>query len=256
MDAYTKNLIAEVQKVTGYPVSVEVADGLSDHARMISARPQTPFHLVEVNADYRAQADYIIAAQCSMLLVTWSDPSQVWALSTQSDKASHRIEKWCKVKPLKLLDSAKSAHIGTLYLQGLLNQLFSLPLEIVVAGQIFAEAETLRASQSSLQDAYLRRLSSILAPNFRSSLPEDVFHANVGMNAAMAMGWSRLTGQKAPVIPYESIGAADMGGRLLELTEELGTQRTSTSHMLTVDAWAELLSLRSLYAWESSDRRS
>jgi hypothetical protein len=256
MDPHTKNLIAEVQQVTGYPVSVEVTDGLADHARMVSARRSAPVHLIEVNSQYRAQTDYIVAVQCCMLLVTWSDPSEVWGISTQADKASHRVEKWSKVKPLKLVDPAKRADIAGLYLQGLLSQLFSLPLEIVVTARLFAEAESLRGSQAALQAAHLRRLSSILAPSFRSALPEEVFQANVGMNAAMAMAWSRLSGEKAPVIPYESIGACKLGGRLLELTEDLGIQRTSASHLQTVDAWAELLSLRSLYAWESSDRRS
>jgi hypothetical protein len=255
MDPYTKNLMEEVHRTTGYPVSVEVSDGLSDHARMVSARPEAPVHLIEVNADFRAQADYIVAAQCAMMQVTWSDPSSVWGVSLQAEKASHRLGKWSKAKPLKLLDPAKSAHIGSLYLRGLLNQLFSLPLEIVVTRRIFAEAPSLHGLQSSLQDAYLRRLSSILAPTFRSTLPEEVFETNVGMNAAMAMAWCRLTGQKAPVVPYESIGASKTGGRLLELTEDLGVQGTSQSHVQTVDAWAQLLSLRSLYTWESSDRR-
>jgi hypothetical protein len=256
MDPYTKNLIQEVHRSTGYPVSVEVAGGLSDHARMVSARPEAPVHLIEVNEHYRAQADYIVAAQCSMLLVTWSDPSEVWGISTREDKASHRIEKWSKAKPLKTLDAAKRSEIGAMYLRGLLNQLFSLPLEISVAQRIFTEAESLREAQSSLQDAYLRRLSSILAPTFRSSLPEDVFRTNVGMNAAMALGWSRLTGQRAPLIPYESVGALDVGTKLLEFAEELNEHRTAKHHIATVNAWAVVLSLRSLYEWESSDRRS
>jgi hypothetical protein len=256
MDAYTKHLAEEVHQKTGYPVVVEVAGGLSDHARMVSARPTSPVHLIEVNEHYRAQADYIVAAQCLMLLVTWSDPSSVWGISTLKEKADHRIEKWCKSKPLKTLDAAKRSEIGAMYLRGLLNQLFSLPLEISVFSRIFAEADSLREAQSSLQEAYLRRLSSIIAPTFKCSLPDDVFRANVGMNAAMAMGWSRLTGQKAPLIPYESVGALEVGGQLLKLAEGLNERRTAESHKAIVDAWAVVLSLRSLYEWESSDRRS
>jgi hypothetical protein len=256
MDAYTKNLVEEVHQRTGYPVVVEVAGGLSDHARMVSARPASPVHLIEVNEHYRAQADYIVAAQCSMLLVTWSDPSCVWGITTRREKADHRIEKWSKAKPLKTLDAAKLSEIAELYLRGILNQLFSLPLEISVFSRIFAEADSLREAQSTLQEAYLRRLSSIIAPTFKSSLPEDVFRANVGMNAAMAIGWSRLTGQRAPLIPYESVGALEVGGQLLKFAEDINEHRTAESHKAIVDAWAVVLSLRSLYEWESSDRRS
>jgi len=65
MDAHTKSLVAEVERTTGYPASVEVTAGLPTHARMVSARPGAPFHLIEVNAKHRSHADDIVAAQGS-----------------------------------------------------------------------------------------------------------------------------------------------------------------------------------------------
>ena len=256
MDPHTKSLVEEVERNTGYPVKVEVTPGLPTHARMASGRPDAPFHLIEVNAKHRSHADYIVAAQCSMLLVSWSDPSAVRGISMCPEEARRRIETWSKAEPSKFPDAAKNPELGTFYLRGLLNQVFSIPMEIVVAGRLFAEAPSLRASQQLLQDAYLRQMSSMFAPNFRAAFPEEVFRTNAAMAAALVTNWCQLTGQTAPLIPYESIGAVERGKHLLALTKDLAATRTSASLAKSVDDWAEFLSLRPLYTWEFSDRRS
>jgi hypothetical protein len=256
MNSDTQNLIEEVRKRTGYPVNVEVSDLVSDHARMVSARPESPTHLIEVNSHYRAQAPYIVAAQCCMLLVTWSDPSKVGWIAMRREESRDVVNKWLQAPPLRLLEADKGVELGNLYLRGLLNQVFSTPLELTVISHLYKEAPSLREAQDRLQDIYLRKLTSILAPNFRASLPEDVFKASVAMNGAMALNWSRLTGQKALLVPYESLGALERASHLLDLVQDLADQRSSPSHIKAVDQWAETLSLRLLYGWESSDRRS
>ena len=99
---------------------------------MISAQPETPFHLVQVNAKHRAEAPYIVAAQCTMLLVTWSDPAKVPALSLRPDKADYWTGKWAKSKALSSLGPS-ALDIASIWIRGLANQLFSAPLEIRAA---------------------------------------------------------------------------------------------------------------------------
>ncbi len=72
----TKQLIAEVEQTTGYKVVVDTVDGISEHAQMISARPDLPVHTIRVSKAKLPTADYIVAAQCAMLLRTLvrSDP--------------------------------------------------------------------------------------------------------------------------------------------------------------------------------------
>ena len=65
MHPATQALMDQVHRHTGYPVTTDVAEDITDHARMISAQPETPFHLVQVNAKHRAKAPYIVAAQCA-----------------------------------------------------------------------------------------------------------------------------------------------------------------------------------------------
>jgi len=49
---------------------------IHEHAQMISARPESPVHMIRVNASQRSFADYIVAVQCGMLLILWSVPKR------------------------------------------------------------------------------------------------------------------------------------------------------------------------------------
>ena len=76
-NADTKHMIDLVERQTGYRVTVDVVSGIYEHAQMATARPGSPAHVIQVNADLRSHAEYIVAAQCAMILVLWSDPSHV-----------------------------------------------------------------------------------------------------------------------------------------------------------------------------------
>ena len=99
-NADTQHLIDLVERQTGYRVTVDVISGIYEHAQMISARPGTPAHVIRVNADYRQHADYIVAVQCGMLLVLWSDPTKVPGMAFEKSKCGYLADKWAKTKPL------------------------------------------------------------------------------------------------------------------------------------------------------------
>jgi hypothetical protein len=255
MHSGTQALMDEVHRKTGYPVTTDAAEDVTDHARMISARPETPFHLVQVNAKHRAQAPYIVAAQCTMLLITWSDPANVPALSLRQDKADYWTGTWAKSKQLSSVDPDSARNIASIWIRGIANQLFSSPLEIRVARILFNEHPDLRNLQASLFDSYLRQLTTVLSPQFRESAPADLFEKNSLMNASMVLAWSRLSGQKAPTIPFESLGLLPAAEKLLASLDKF-PEPTSADHMATVDAWAGTLSMSTLYEWKTFDRRA
>jgi len=74
------------------------------------------------------------------------------------------------------------------------------------------------------------------------------------MNAALAGSWARLSGNRLALLPYESLGYAAAGQRLLDALDALPGM-TAESHTGTVDAWARQLAMDTLYHWEFSDRR-
>lgn len=250
----TQRLIARVEELTGYPVAVETGAGFYEQAQMMSARPGAPVHLIRVNERLRDQADYVVAAQCGMLLVMWSDPSRVFGMAFDDDACSALAAEWAGRRQLATLPGDQAMRTARFYVEGLLKQLNSMPLEIRVANFCHQECPDLRPMQVALFEAQLRELSSVFAPQVRERAPEDVFDRNVSMNAALAGNWARLSGNRIALLPYESLGYAAAGERLLEALDSLPGM-TAESHMGTVDAWARQLAMDTLYSWEFSDRR-
>jgi hypothetical protein len=250
----TQRLITRVEALTGYPVVVETGTGFYEQAQMMSARPGAPAHMIRVNEKWRAQADYVVAAQCAMLLVLWSDPSRVFGMAFEDGACSARAAEWAARRELAALPEEQASRTARFYVKGLLKQLNSMPLEIRVAHFCHEECPDLRPMQAALFEAQLRDLSSVFSPQVRERAPADVFDKNVSMNTALAGSWARLSGNRLALLPYESLGYAAAGQRLLDALDSLPGM-TAESHMGTVDAWARQLAMDTLYQWEFSDRR-
>jgi hypothetical protein len=242
-----------VERQTGYRVTVDVISGIYEHAQMKSARPGAPVHLIRVNVDHRQHADYIVAAQCAMLLVMWSDPAKVPGMAFEKSKCDYLADKWARTKQLAVLPADNAAAMAKYYVEGLLKQLHSEPLEIRVVNLCFESCPSLRDSQAELLTAHLRGISGAFAPKVRDRAPQEAFQKNMAMNAALALNWARLSGSRLCLLPYESTGYIDAGQKLLDAVDA-EPDPTSANHLQTVDSWAGQLALRTLYQWEFSDR--
>jgi hypothetical protein len=170
----TQRMIDLVERQTGYRVTVDVISGIHEHAQMISARPEAPAHLIQVNADRRQHADYIVAVQCGMLLVLWSDPAKVPGMAFEKAKCDFLAGKWAKTRQLAALPPDTAAKTATFYVEGLLKQLHSAPLEIRVANLCYESCPSLRdmqaASCPSAKDARLGlRGACAFPPNFTTA---------------------------------------------------------------------------------------
>jgi len=251
----TQNMIDLVERQTGYRVMVDVISGIHEHAQMISARPEAPAHIIRVNADRRQHADYIVAVQCGMLLVLWSDPTKVPGMVFEKAKCDFLAGKWAKTKQLAALHPETAARTANFYVESLLRQVSSTPLEIRVANLCYESCPSLRDMQAESFTAHLRGISEAFSPKIKEIAPPDVFQKNVAMNAALALNWARLSGSRMCLLPYESTGHVNAGQKLLDIVDA-ASAHTSENHMRTVDAWAEELSLRTLYRWDLSNRCS
>jgi hypothetical protein len=253
-NADTRRLIELVESQTGYRVTVDVVSGIHEHAEMVSARPEAPAHVIRVNAERRQHADYIVALQCAMLLELWSDPSRVPAMAFATAKCDFLAAKWARTKQLASLPGGSAANTAKFYVNGLLRQLGSAPLEIHVASRCFRECPSLRTMQAESLDAHLRSLSKVFSPKVKDIAPEEVFQKNVAMNAALALNWSRLSGSRLMLLPYESTGHLELGEALLEDADGAAGDGADR-YVNSVNAWAERLFLRTLFHWEYSNRK-
>jgi hypothetical protein len=250
----TKHMLELVEQSTGYRVSVDLISGIHEHAQMISARPENPVHLIRVNSSQRSFADYIVAVQCGMLLILWSDPQKVPSLSLEESVCSRLSAEWAALPQLNSLDSATSKKVASFYVQGLVKQAQSMPLEFSVAKLVFEKCPGLRPLQAESFRAQLQSLSQVFTANVKESAPAEVFQKNVAMNAALALGWADISGERIALLPYESTGHLEAGKKLFALLQAPPIL-DSTAYTAVVDALARALSLDGLYQWEYSNRR-
>jgi hypothetical protein len=245
----TKQLIAEVEHTTGFKVVIDTIDDISEDAQMISARPELPVHSIRVNKAKLHSADYIVAIQCAMLLRTWSDPARIPVFSPIPDKVRYATDRTASSKPLSRLPPKLAQQTATQFVQGSLDQLRSMSLEILTIRDCRTQCPDLNELQTEAVDDQLRRLSENLAPKIRSIAPETIWRNTVSMVSAYALNWSQLTDSALPMLPYQSAGFADIAAKLLaELTSR--EAKTSANYTAAVDAWATHLRMRTLYNWD------
>ncbi|MEI6077189.1 MAG: hypothetical protein WCS94_16535 [Verrucomicrobiota bacterium] len=245
----TKQLILEVEKTTGFKVIVDTIEGIFEDAQMISARPEMPVHTIRVNKAKLHSADYIVAIQCAMLIRLWSDPVRIPVFSPIPEKFKYFVERGAKSMSSSRLPPNLVQQTSVQLAQGVLNQLRSMPIEIMTIRDCRIECPDLSVMQSEAVGAQLRLQSESFTPKIRSFAPEQIWKINVSMNSAYALNWSELSGTKLPMLPYQSTGFSEIATKLMsEVSTHPG--KNSESYIQTVDAWANTLGLRTLYKWE------
>jgi hypothetical protein len=250
----TKQLIAEVERTTGYKVVVDTVDGISEHAQMIAARPDLPVHTIRVSKAKLPTADYVVAAQCAMLLRTWSDPTRIPVFNPTPEKVRYLADRAANSKPLSQLPAKLAQETALQLTQGLLNQLGSMPSEILAIRECRARCPDLHEMQADAVESELRLISETFAPKVRSFAPDFIWRNNISMNSAYALNWAQLTDSTLPMLPYQSAGFSEIAAELLAILSSREA-RTSTLYIEAVNAWAERLGLRTVYTWEFRNAR-
>ena len=251
----TKHMLELVEQQTGYRVSVDLISGIHEHAQMISARPGNPVHMISVNSTQRAFADYIVAVQCGILLVLWSDPQKVPAMALEERATTALAGRWAGLAPLASLPADVSNKVARHYVEGLVKQVQSMPLEIGVAKLVFEKCPALREAQAESFRAQLQNLSQVFIAKVKDSAPVEVFQKNVTMNATLALGWSEISGDRIALLPYESTGHLESGKKLFAALQAV-SNLDSSAYTGVVDTWARILSLEGLYRWDFSNRQT
>ncbi len=130
-----------------------------------------------------------------------------------------------------------SKKVGRFYVEGLVKQVQSVPLEIGVAKLVFEKCPSLRDAQAESFRAQLQNLSQVFTPKIKDSGPAEVFQKNVAMNASLALGWSEISGDRIALLPYESTGHLESGQKLLAALQA-ASPLDSAAYTGVVDAWA------------------
>jgi hypothetical protein len=188
---------------------------------MRSATCDTPVHAIFPNPRYERFANYLVAAQCAMILFQWADPQGVSDFIVNDPKADVLKRKIVGTFQGQGMPAATAKQYAESLVNGLLRQLTSSPLEILSVDWCFREYPELRVEQEAYVNAHLRELSATLAPNIRKMTPREIYDRAVPMNAAYTLRWADLSGERVGLLPYETLGFVKPARDLLNDLENI-----------------------------------
>ena len=245
----TKKIIDLVEEKTGYGVSVSVDDKITTHAAMVSASSSVPMHLVKVNPKYEKYGDYLVALQCAMLLIKWGDPKRIPDFTVLNDKIGFLTTKFAKLSKKRGIPLEAAREYTNMIVSGILQQLNSMPIQIISMDMIASLCPGLRPLQEESVNNELREISAIFTKQIRKMTPKPIFDRNATMNSTYAIKWSKITGDTTALLPYKSLGYLNRGQELLEIYEALSKKSDPDRYIETVDGWAKVLKMDTWYEW-------
>jgi hypothetical protein len=119
---------------------------------------------------------------------------------------------------------------------------------MLAAEWCFGECPSLRQEQHLSIVGEIREQSGCLAPPIKMMTPKDIFERNASMNAAFALWWAKLFGEKQAILPYKAMGFTAKGELLLEKFNELKASE-EPRYCKLVDGWASILGVSDWYKW-------
>lgn len=245
----TQLLMEMVKEKSGYAVSIIIDSNITTHSGMVSASSFKPMHLVQVNPKYEKFGDYLVAIQCAMLLIKWGDPNRIPDFVVPNDKAKSLVEKFANLTKEQGVPSEAANEYAKMIVTGVLQQLNSIPIQIISMDMITDLCPGLQALQKESVNNEMREASRSFSKRIRKMTPKLIFDQNASMNAAYAIRWSQISDNKTVLLPYRSLGYINKGNRLIEIYEAVKQKSDPDRYTEVVDGWATILNMDDWYEW-------
>ena len=244
----TLAVLRSVEEATGRPVVVQTDTSLGTLlAKVKMARGSVTAHVVSYNPSAGA-ADYVICLECGYLLRMFKTPeAERFSLAGDSQgrkEAEKLIAGHLKKKGMAFPEEILSGMVEQ-FVSGLIRQLRSMPIGLRVDAWIRQCYPDLEQQQKKGVVRQLNDNAASLKPEVRQVAPAKIIDANIHMNAAFALFWSRTWADPLLAVPYKSSGHLATGEKLLSLWDEIRDDPASDRKL--IEAWGNQVGLTGWY---------
>jgi hypothetical protein len=244
----TEDALRAVEEATGRPVVVRPDPSLGTLlAKLTMARGSAAAHLVTYNP-LAGAVDYVLCFQCGFLLRMFKVPEAErfslagsWRGRKETEKL---IAEHLRKKGMSFPKEIRSKMVEQFF-GGIVQQLRSMPIGLRVDSWLQQSYPGLADQQKKAIDRQLNDNAASLRPDVRQIAPATVYEANVGMNAAFALFWSRTWNDPLLAVPYKSSGDLATGDKLLKLFDEIPNDPANDKKL--IDAWGGNIGLTGWY---------
>ena len=249
----TQGVLRAVEEATGRPVIIQPKTSMGNLlAKITIARGSAVAHIVAYNPSAGASADYVICFEAGFLLRMFQIPESDRFALAGSEHGKQEIEKAVADHfQQKGMSQNKEVRAGLQerFLGGILQQLRSMPIGLRVDTWIRQNYPSLDEQQKKAIVQQLNDNATSLGPQVRQIAPASVLRANIGMNAAFALFWSRTWGDPLLAVPYKASGQLATGEELLRKWDEIPNDSVNDKKL--IDSWANHVGLSGWYQFIS-----
>jgi hypothetical protein len=233
-----------LEKLGGKPVVLRENADFPNHARIHIAAENEPAHVLTYKPAAAPELPYLVCFQCGLAERALRSARDERFNVASTPETYTRVQKLVRNK--KTIPEDMVATYSQMITDGLGVQLRSMPIGIRVDRVLYETHPELRGMQRFIAERQLKESVGCLSPSIKEMAPELIFNASVGMNAALALEWSRLWNEDAHVVPYRLAGHVRLGERLLAALDAIPD--TPHHDRELVSSWAEVLGVDSLYS--------
>lgn len=239
----TQKILNTIEEKTGKSVQLMQDDSLPILATIQMARHGAGFHILRYKPT-NDPLDYLIAYQAGFLLRLYeNEPHKRFDFGPVED-TDKKVKRLLLAQRVKADDELVNRFAEHLITWTLMN-LRSFPIGMRVDQWIRRSFPQLHEQQEQSIAIQQQQNASILSMNLQGLTVPDVLLAP---NTAYAIFCDDLTGQNTYAIPYQASGLMESGKTLMNIWRQ--TSESPESDCVLVDAWAEVIGLRDLYAWK------
>jgi hypothetical protein len=247
----TRDILSQVEQLTGYPVEVIEDRSLPTTAVVhMASRRTVPAHIVRYNPAAGQPPDYLICFQCGFILRLFANAP---AERVECGFTSAGYEEVRKLVQAHLgvqgADQATINGAAERFLNATVVHLRSIPVGLRVSAWLAQEYPELLSQQRAQVMNELKLNSETFSPQAIAAMPPLILDAVQAINAAFAHHWSQRLKKPSIMQPYVQAGYRPKAGELLDIYHQ--TPADPAHDRTLVDGWARALGLSGLYQWIS-----
>jgi hypothetical protein len=238
-----QNAIEALEQLGGKPVVVQENASLSNQAKIHIASGAEPVHVLTFNPAATAELPYLVCFQCGLAERALKSARDERFNVASTPETYSRVQRLVREK--KTIPDEMAPTYSQMITDGLGTQLRSMPVGIRIDRALYHSHPELRGMQRIIAERQLKESVACLSPSIKAMAPELIFNASVGMNAALALEWSRLWKEDAHMAPYKLAGHVALGEKLLAALDSIPATQHHDREL--VSSWAEILGIDRLY---------
>lgn len=146
-------------------------------------------------------------------------------------------------------------HVTLEWVNGMANQLFNMPLDIVIEARLFEEMPELRPSQFSTLNGFATENALALTdPKAKQLSPARIYRGNIALSGAYAMLMDALYPGRADfAAPYRKWEHFNLVKQLYNVWEDLRRDWEPGDEYDLVDEFARILKFQDAYEWQPDE---